>query len=93
MAHTRRAANALARTRASRQWTQTDLAQAVGVSRATLQRSETSAEPPSLKLLVAVAATLDVALEELLDDQWLRYETRTKGGRPTVIQVRMRAAQ
>ena len=57
--------NNLAERRAERQWTQADLAEAVGVSRQTIISIERGRFDPSLPLAFLIARTFDCAIEDV----------------------------
>ncbi|MGA8788867.1 MAG: helix-turn-helix transcriptional regulator [Paenarthrobacter sp.] len=57
--------NNLAERRAGRQWTQADLAAALGVSRQTVISIEREKFDPSLPLAFLIARTFDCAIEDI----------------------------
>ena len=61
----RRLGNRLKEARAARNWTQADLALAVGVSRKTINTIENQVFVPSTVLALGLAATLDTTVEAL----------------------------
>jgi putative transcriptional regulator len=54
--------------RAERQWSQADLAEALGVSRQTVNAVETGRYDPSLPLAFKFARLFDKTIEEIFDD-------------------------
>lgn len=54
--------------RAERQWTQTDLADALDVSRQTIHAVETGKYDPSLPLAMRVAKLFALTVEEVFED-------------------------
>ncbi len=52
--------------RLKRGWTQKELAEALGVARASISHWETGRVPPSLHMLCEVRAALEVSWDELL---------------------------
>ncbi|SDW76790.1 putative transcriptional regulator [Arthrobacter sp. yr096] len=57
--------NNIAERRAGRQWTQADLAAALGVSRQTVISIEREKFDPSLPLAFLIARTFDCAIEDI----------------------------
>ncbi|MDR6989558.1 putative transcriptional regulator [Paenarthrobacter nitroguajacolicus] len=57
--------NNIAERRAGRQWTQADLAAALGVSRQTVISIERDKFDPSLPLAFLIAKTFDCAIEDI----------------------------
>ena len=55
--------------RAERDWTQADLAAALGVSRQTVNAIEKQKFDPSLPLAFKVARLFELAIEEIFDDE------------------------
>jgi putative transcriptional regulator len=55
--------------RAERDWTQADLATALGVSRQTVNAIETGKYDPSLPLAFRLARVFDRRIEEIFDDE------------------------
>lgn len=65
----------LARLRLERGYSQDDVADATGISVRTYQRLESNELPsPQLWYLVNCAVVLDCSLEELIEDEWLRFQ-------------------
>ena len=62
--------------RAERDWTQADLANAVGVSRKTINTIERGIFAPSAVLALRLARIFDVAMEDVFS---LTEDSRTKG--------------
>lgn len=59
--------NSLAVLRAERGWSQADLAEALGVSRQTVNALERGRYDPSLPLAFRIAALFDKAIEDVFD--------------------------
>ncbi|NGY03739.1 helix-turn-helix transcriptional regulator [Solimonas terrae] len=59
--------NRLRNLRASRQWSQADLAKALGVSRQTINAIETEKYDPSLPLALKIARLFERPLETIFD--------------------------
>ncbi|MDX1450492.1 MAG: helix-turn-helix transcriptional regulator [Acidimicrobiia bacterium] len=55
--------------RAERRWSQADLADALGVSRQTVNAIETEKYDPSLPLAFRIARTFDRSIEEIFEDE------------------------
>ena len=55
--------------RAERDWTQADLANALDVSRQTVNAIETGKYDPSLPLAFSIARLFDKQIEEIFDDE------------------------
>ena len=55
--------------RAERDWTQADLADALEVSRQTVNAIETGKYDPSLPLAFKIARLFDMPIEDIFDDQ------------------------
>ena len=55
--------------RAERDWTQADLASALGVSRQTVNAIEKQKFDPSLPLAFKAARLFELAIEEIFDDE------------------------
>lgn len=55
--------------RAERDWTQADLAEALEVSRQTVNAIETGKYDPSLPLAFKIARLFETPIEEIFDDQ------------------------
>lgn len=73
----------LARRRLARGVTQRQMWEGLGVSRATYVRLEQGhMDNPPLRLLVNCAIALDCALDDLIEDTWRQWYTRT-GYEPT----------
>lgn len=62
----RKVGEAIVRTRDRRGWSQMELARRMGISRARLGKWETGAHMPPLTGVVALAATLEVSLDDLV---------------------------
>lgn len=56
--------------RASLDMTQKDLAEAVGVSRQTINAIETGDYNPTIKLCIAICKALNKSLDELFWEEW-----------------------
>ena len=61
--------NSLKVLRAERDWTQADLADALEVSRQTINAIENGKYDPSLPLAFSIARLFDKQIEEIFDDQ------------------------
>ena len=59
--------NCLRELRAGKEWTQSDLADKVGVSRQTINAIETEKYDPSLPLAFKVAKLFKLSIEEIFD--------------------------
>ena len=71
--------NELKRLRAQRNWTQTDLAKALDVSRQTVNAIETGKFDPSLPLAYKTARIFNLTIEEVFDDEETADVVNTKG--------------
>ena len=71
--------NELKRLRAQRNWTQTDLAKALDVSRQTVNAIETGKFDPSLPLAFKTARIFNLTIEEVFDDEETADVVNTKG--------------
>jgi len=60
--------NRLRELRASKQWSQGDLAQHLGVSRQTINAIETGKYDPSLPLAFRIARLFELPIEEIFED-------------------------
>jgi putative transcriptional regulator len=60
--------NRLRELRAARQWSQGDLAQALGVSRQTVNAIETGRYDPSLPLAFKIARLFELPIEQIFQD-------------------------
>ncbi len=61
--------NCLRELRATREWSQSDLAQKLDVSRQTVNALETGRYDPSLPLAFKIARLFNVAIEDIFDDE------------------------
>ena len=61
--------NRLRELRATREWSQSDLAQKLEVSRQTVNALETGRYDPSLPLAFKIARLFNVAIEDVFDDE------------------------
>lgn len=60
--------NRLRQLRTSRGWTQADLGEALAVSRQAVNALETGKHQPSLDLAFRIAATFELAVEEIFEN-------------------------
>lgn len=60
--------NRLRELRAVRRWSQADLAERIGVSRQAVNALETDRHSPSLDLAFRIAATFELAVEEVFEN-------------------------
>jgi len=70
--------NRLSELRAERGWTQADLAGEVGVSRQTIISIERGRYDPSLPVAFALAAALDVTVEDIFQPDGASVSHRTR---------------
>lgn len=61
--------NRLRELRATREWSQSDLAQKLEVSRQTVNALETGRYDPSLPLAFKIARLFSVSIEDIFDDE------------------------
>ena len=75
--------NSLKVLRAERDWSQSDLAEALGVSRQSIHAIETGKYDPSLPLAFKIAAVFDQRIEEIFFPEEEKGESNERTGKET----------
>lgn len=75
--------NQLKALRAARNWTQSDLAELLEVSRQTVNAVETEKYEPSLTLAFKIAALFEMRIEEIFESPSAAIKTKSKSKKST----------